>query len=450
MEKLVVEMIKIDEISEYENNAKQHPEWHVEQIAQSIQEFGFNDPIAINETNSVIEGHGRLRAAKLLGMEEIPCIRLTGLTETQERAYIIAHNKLTMNTEFDLEKLEYELNALQIENFDLSITGFEDSELEELLNKTQTLAEKVKENPRDTNLFDSFLVPPFSVLDTRTGYWQDRKRKWLSLGIKSEVGRGENLVFCSNLNSANLKGTSIFDPVLCEIGYSWFMPHTGGIILDPFAGGSVRGVVAEQLGYQYTGIDLRKEQIDSNIQNAKEIGCNTDKIRWINDDSQNVGKYVSDESVDMIFTCPPYFDLEIYSEDERDISNMSYEDFSKIYTNILENCADKLKNNRFAIVTISDVRDKKGFYRDLTGLTKHIFESKGIYFYNDMFLLNVCGTGALRARKNMINRKVVRMHQSVLVFYKGNPKDIQDHFQELKNVDYTFEEEENEVQDTSQ
>ena len=79
-----------------------------------------------------------------------------------------------------------------------------------------------------------------------------------------------------------------------------------------------------------------------------------------------------------------------------------------------------------------------------TGLTKNIFENKGIHFYNDMILLNVCGTGALRARKLMINRKVVRMHQNVLVFYKGNPKDIQDHFQELKNVDYTFEEEEDE------
>lgn len=444
MENLVIEMIKIDEISEYENNAKQHPEWHVEQIAKSIKEFGFNDPIAVNEMNGVIEGHGRLRAAKLLDMEEIPCIRLTGLTEVQERAYIIAHNKLTMNTDFDLEKLEYELNALQIENFDLEIMGFEDSEIDDLLHKTQTLAEKVKENPSDSNLFETFLIPPFSVLDTKAGYWQDRKRKWLSLGIKSEVGREENLVFCSNLNSSSLKGTSIFDPVLCEIGYSWFMPSEGGSILDPFAGGSVRGIVAEQLGYQYTGIDLRKEQIDSNIQNAEEIGCNMDKIRWLNDDSQNVGNYVSDESVDMIFTCPPYFDLEVYSEDERDISNMSYEDFSKIYTNILSKCADKLKNNRFAIVTISDVRDKKGFYRDLTGLTKNIFENKGIHFYNDMILLNACGTGALRARKLMINRKVVRMHQNVLVFYKGNPKDIQDHFQELKNVDYTFEEEEDE------
>ncbi|WP_368909071.1 hypothetical protein, partial [Escherichia coli] len=77
--------------------------------------------------------------------------------------------------------------------------------------------------------------------------------------------------------------------------------------------------------------------------------------------------------------------------------------------------------NRFAIVVISDVRDKAGFYRDLTGLTKSIFEKNGIYFYNDLILLNSLGSGALRARRNMRNRKLVRIHQNVLVFYKGNP-----------------------------
>ena len=139
MKELKIINKNIDDIKEYENNAKEHPEWQIEQIANSIKEFGFNDPIAINADNQIIEGHGRLLAAKQLGLSEIPCIVLTGLTEVQERAYIIAHNKTTMNTDFDLDRLQYELNALKVEDFDLSLTGFSDYETENLLQETEEI-----------------------------------------------------------------------------------------------------------------------------------------------------------------------------------------------------------------------------------------------------------------------------------------------------------------------
>lgn len=129
--------LKLDKIISYENNAKEHPQWQIEQIVNSIKEFGFNDPIAVNGNKVIIEGHGRYLAAKELGMKELPCIILDNLTEEQERAYIIAHNKLTMNTGFDLEILEYELNALKVEDFDLSLTGFENSEIEDILNSDE-------------------------------------------------------------------------------------------------------------------------------------------------------------------------------------------------------------------------------------------------------------------------------------------------------------------------
>lgn len=129
----------IDDIKEYENNAKEHPEWQIEQIANSIKEFGFNDPIAINTDNQIIEGHGRLLAAKQMGLTEIPCIVLDGLTEAQERAYIIAHNKITMNTDFDLDRLLYELNALKVENFNLNLIGFSEYEIENLLEETEEI-----------------------------------------------------------------------------------------------------------------------------------------------------------------------------------------------------------------------------------------------------------------------------------------------------------------------
>ena len=128
-----IEKVKIKEIKLYENNAKIHPEWQVEQIKNSIIEFGFNDPIAIDENNVIIEGHGRYLALKELDYTEVEIIRLDHLTEEQKVAYAIAHNKLTMNTDFDTEKLRIELSELEESNFDLSVLGFENIELEEIM-----------------------------------------------------------------------------------------------------------------------------------------------------------------------------------------------------------------------------------------------------------------------------------------------------------------------------
>ena len=293
------------------------------------------------------------------------------------------------------------------------------------------------------SLNDKFLIPPFSIFDTRQGYWQDRKDRWKGLGIKSELGRGENLAYdggIANYDYFGVKGgaiengTSVFDPVLCEICYRWFNIEKGKI-LDPFAGGSVRGVVANVLGYNYTGIDLSEEQIKANYKNAEEINCEMDKLKWINDDSLNVDKYIEDNSVDMIFTCPPYFDLEVYSDKENDLSNMSYENFKKAYKEILQKCCNKLKENRFAIVVIGDVRDNKGFYRNLVDVTKEAFVEKGVGFYNDIILLNSVGTARLRAGMQFSSgRKVVKIHQNVLVFYKGNQKEIKNNYVEIAGV----------------
>lgn len=148
-----------------------------------------------------------------------------------------------------------------------------------------------------------------------------------------------------------------------------------------------------------------------------------------------MGKHIEDESADLIFTCPPYFDLEVYSDNPEDISNMDYEEFAKIYTEILEKSAAKLKNNRFAIVVISDVRDKEGFYRGLCELTKDAYKSAGMKLYNEVILYNSIASAGMRARRNMRNRKVVKVHQNVLVFFKGDPKSIQKEFPELEIIE---------------
>ena len=108
-----IQLINIDEIIPYENNAKLHPQEQIDQIKQSILEFGNNDPIAIDKNNVIIEGHGRLLALKELGYKEVEVIKLEHLTEEQRKAYTLIHNKLTMNTDFDMDLLLEELQNIQ-------------------------------------------------------------------------------------------------------------------------------------------------------------------------------------------------------------------------------------------------------------------------------------------------------------------------------------------------
>ena len=130
-----IEVVPINQLKPYENNAKIHTPVQIAQIAASIQEFGNNDPIAVDENNMVIEGHGRLLALKSLGYTEVEIIRLTGLTEEQKRAYILVHNKLTMNTGFDYNILDAELAwiteidmaAFDFGSIDVSVEDFGES-----------------------------------------------------------------------------------------------------------------------------------------------------------------------------------------------------------------------------------------------------------------------------------------------------------------------------------
>lgn len=130
-----VEKLKLDQIKEYKYNAKLHPEWQIEQIANSIKKFGFNDPIALDEKNIIIEGHGRYLAAKKLKLEEVPCIKLVHMTEQEKKAYILAHNKINLNTNFDLEILKEEFEEIKgMGEFELDLTGFTDFEISDMMN----------------------------------------------------------------------------------------------------------------------------------------------------------------------------------------------------------------------------------------------------------------------------------------------------------------------------
>jgi hypothetical protein len=274
------------------------------------------------------------------------------------------------------------------------------------------------------------------VLDARQGYWQERKRAWLAYGLASESGRKENLMgspdlpeWASNGLDKMAPGTSIFDPVLCELGYRWFAPK-GGIVLDPFAGGSVRGVVAAACGLQYIGVDLRQEQVDANRQQWQELEHNWPSAPtpvWHCSDSRLIPQVCGDVQADLVYSCPPYADLEVYSDNPQDLSTLDYPAFVKAYREIIAAACGRLKQDRFAMFIVGDVRDKRGFYQNFPGDTVNAFQDAGCTLYNEAILITQVGSVAMTAIKPFQRyRKLGKTHQNVLIFFKGNPKNIPD------------------------
>jgi ParB-like chromosome segregation protein Spo0J len=129
-----IEQIKAANLIPYARNSRTHSDAQVAQIARSIREFGFTNPVLIDGENGIIAGHGRVMAAGKLGLDKVPCIRLGHLTETQKRAYIIADNKLAMNAGWDEELLGLELADLRELDFDLNLLGFDADGIEAALN----------------------------------------------------------------------------------------------------------------------------------------------------------------------------------------------------------------------------------------------------------------------------------------------------------------------------
>lgn len=265
---------------------------------------------------------------------------------------------------------------------------------------------------------DHFLAP--TLYDARQGAWRNKKREGPVMGLKSEDGRVDEDIESDSKYEAWGTGVSIFDPVLCELMYSWFCP-VGGQVVDPFAGGSVRGVIASLLRRPYWGCDLSGEQIEANREQADDIGL-TDPIPvWVAGESSKALRKAPD--ADYIFTCPPYGNLEVYSDNPDDLSNMPWKDFREGYAKVISEAANALNPDRFATFVVSNFRDTKTKeMRCLVNLTIELMEYHRCAFYNDAVLITAVGTLPFRTRNQFDqSRKLGKAHQMVLTFCKGDP-----------------------------
>lgn len=421
-----IKEININDIIPYARNPRKNSA--VDKVAASIKEFGFRQPIVIDAGMVVIVGHTRLAAAQKLGLETVPVHVAEGLTPAQIKAYRIADNRTNDDAEWDMDLLKIELEELTIDGFDLSLTGFDEKEIE--------LA--VTNYKANGALAECYGEPPFSVLDTTSKRWLDRRKSWESVGLLHDAaGRADKLLDLGAIPS-KIASTSVFDPVLAEIVYGWFAPPRG-LILDPFCGGPPRSFVAASLGYSYIGFELRQEQVDHNYEVLSSCGLKGVNIKC--DDAQNINKYIGPAKADFIFSCPPYADLEKYSDDPRDLSSMRYPEFIAAYRSIVDKACKALKMDSFAVFVVSEVRDKKGGFYNFVGDTISAFVDAGMVYYNEIILLNAVGTGAFRAKKTFDSgRKVIRRHQNILVFVKGDAKRAADRAKESRGVIYDSDE----------
>lgn len=667
-------------------NARLHTESNMAVLEKSLEEVGAARSIVIDEDGRILAGNATIEAAGNLGIEAVQVIQAdgntiiavqrTGLTEEQKTRLALYDNRAAELASWDplnLRRLADEYEIADIFGGDTlaaMLAMLEAAGAGVLPTEGEVEAARV-------TLAERFGVPPFTVLNAREGTWQRRKKAWLALGIKSELGRGDNLLEFSPMTkdighyrdqrAAKMGGnppvaidgkagllidqyrrkakaaagaietdvnpdklttaTSIFDPVLTELAYRWFCPPNADI-LDPFAGGSVRGVVAGMLGHNYTGIDLSGPQVAANRQQWRDIsraaapaltaeiteltedaepmisikvsakslrlkmdGCQYDTIMnkchgqcchsdskpggtlitinpreqariealggvvvngllqtpnrrcqwqqasglcdlhlsgqkpfgciaspftlnksgtlilrnrfklfkcygvgdmvyrsyraslnhifgeaeaericqhleagggdivanitklnfdtmmendaikhgrlteqterpkgdvdWFIGDSRGLAGITDNQQYDFIFTCPPYGDLEVYSDDTADLSTYDWPEFLVAYNEIIAAAVGQLKPNRFAAVCVGDFRDKQGFYRNFVSETIAAFEAAGAKLYNEAILVTMCGSLPVRVTRSFIaSRKLGKTHQNVLVFYKGDPSTI--------------------------
>jgi len=316
-----LERRKLSDILPWDDNPRLHSDAQVGMLEKSLDAFGLGAlPIIQAGTNKLIAGHGRLLALKrrMDPAADIPVL-VMDLDDAESLGYAIADNRLQEISEWSNPLLRAAVAELDTGGFDMEAIGYTQDALAVLFGADAASGLSGADAAEAATLAARFGAPPFTVLDPNQVYWQNRmaawldlgcyslwdargadwnKRKdaWIAMGLKSDDGRAGNLTFAKSAQSTNVyelrnemrtahggvdptweeilaeaekrgikvsEGTSIFDPVLCELLYSWFVPP-GGSVLDPFAGGSVRGIVAAALGHPYTGIDLRAEQITAN------------------------------------------------------------------------------------------------------------------------------------------------------------------------------------------
>ena len=430
-------------------NWRRHPEHQRELLRTSLEEVGYADAVIARQTDDglvLIDGH--LRAG--IDDDQVVPVLVTDLTEDEAGAMLASLDPLAGMAIPDVPALDRLLSSLKAKEGN-PINRLLDG-LPKVGAPQSTLANQSVQQPGASSagsVAERYIEAPLSLLEARSTRWQERKKLWRGL-IGNSLGRADELVgkaeqyldrsFYTNkrrterelgveLSTAEYtkyywpgpanSATSQFDPVLAEIIVSWYS-RPGWTVLDPFAGGQERGYVAAATGREYVGIDLSGDQIAHNERIIREAGL--DGVTYVQGDSQNAETLVPTLKADLLMACPPYWNLEQYSDAPADLSNMQLDGFRAAHRKIVRAALGRLKQDRFAVWTVGDVRGKDGRYIRLPGQVFDDFMEAGAEFVAEMILARMIGSAAyMGARPFAKTRKIPLVHEHVLVFCKGDP-----------------------------
>lgn len=428
IEDFTIHLVAPDQLLAAPLNARRHPGVQRDALRASLAALGWIAPLLVNTvTGHVIDGHERVEEALSAGAPHVPIVYVS-LTPEQESLALATYDPISAMATYDAEVLDALSAAVNEGYTDL------DPSLANLLtdldahypgsggNGEHWLNDPERNNTTPGALVAAWGAPPLTVLDTRSGHWQERKRWWrevYGLGNDGE-GRDSGLTYAGVFEAAGGYTTSRFDPALAEIVYRWHLPDPPGQVLDPFCGGPTRGLVAQALGHRYVGNDLRPEQTKANraalgALPAKPPGP---KPNWRVGDAADA----TWPAGDLLFTCPPYWHIEQYSDDPLDLSNApTLDSFLAMLTACFHPACEALRPDSFAVVVMANARDKRtGALADLPGLTMDALVACGLVPHARYVLVSPVYTYALTAGRNFANRRPTPCHQEVVVAVKGD------------------------------
>lgn len=268
-------------------------------------------------------------------------------------------------------------------------------------------------------------ITPLTVLHTARRDWQARRKAWLDAGLDDGDGRTHISVWPTITPEEGIRWqrrVSIFDPVLAEIFILW---HTrpGDTVLDPFAGGPVRGLVAAHLGRHYIGIDISPSQVAAN-QARRDAwaarGLLAGSVTWHVGAAQRLLPEFDPETVDYVLTCPPYHDLERYTDDPADLSVMAWEEYVQAVHAITAETARILRPDRWATWVTGDLRDKRGHLRRLPAMVDAAHEQAGMPLVNDQIVVTPLGGKFGVLWRSWGGRSATRVHQHAHTYIRGD------------------------------
>jgi len=260
---------------------------------------------------------------------------------------------------------------------------------------------------------------------TRDGCWQGTNGYSNVVNTRRKVDENGGVVATTKSHNGY---ASVLDPLACEVIARFFMPKDGGRVYNPFGGGVQFGYVSGACGYEYVASEIRGNQVDANNLICSEFDG---RVKWIQSDSS---AYEPEGEFDLVFTCPPYYKVEKYLDYDGkppagEINSCpTYEEFEQLLFSGYGKAIDKLKDNRFFVIMTGDSRDSNGAYYCHEAKTEIFLKERGLHIYNRIVYVECEFTRLAHAKRTLNTRKFPKREQKIIVAYKGNPKDVSEHF----------------------